>query len=311
MYGTTPYFVGETAMLEACEYVCMEKIPQILFTEGNGEPTGADSPLVEAFGTGNRVDLSKIDSLTWKDASCLVINTPAEDFNDSETKIVLDFLKSGGRLLVITNEENLTMPNLCKILSTYGLSSKGGVVYDGEGDEKTDSVEVVINYDHDSMVAAQQAGLVPEITGANPITLFTSADGALITVPLLMTSENSYVGEDIAGKGIKVVAAAAEEAVGKETVRIAWFTGADSFNSSELDGSVAESNVYTLFCAMNWLNRAYDSQVPSEIPVLYDQGALNVSSGGAIAVAIVFVLILPASFVAISAVSRNKRKNRK
>ena len=310
MYETVPYFSGETEVMKACEYVSLEVIPQILFTSGNGEALNEKSAIGSTFGSKNNIKLSEYEKITPQAVSCLVINAPATDLSDSDTQKILDFLKIGGRLLVITTEENLEMENLCKILSAYGLSSKGGIVYEGVDDKKTSAISASINSNSDVLAPLEEAGMIPKITNASPIILFSPSEGALITSPLLTSSSESYVGDDAETKAASVIAASAEESVGKETIRIAWFTGAESFNSEELDDTAMQSNAYAIIYAVSWLNRAYDTSVPEIAPKQYELGALRTSSTSGVVIGVLFVVIIPAAVVGFGFINRYKRKKR-
>jgi ABC-2 type transport system permease protein len=309
-YETEPYFIGEYVLLEACEYVSLEKIPSILFTKGNGEAIVEKSPLGTAFTTFNEIDLSAYSELTVDDASCLVINAPTEDLDREEADIVLNYLKQGGRVVVITNEENLVMPNLCRILSAYGLSSDGGTLFVGEGEEKTSALDVELNYNHEAMAAVAKAGLLPKIYDANAINIFTPSDASFTTSALLVSPDESYLdgNEELGGRAVAV---AVEEKIGRDVARLAWFTGASSFNSAELDATTAESNMYTLLYTMAWLNRSYVSNVPTAVPIPYDVEPLSVPSGSTVFAGVMLIAVLPAIVVAFGLITRHKRNSKK
>ena len=238
------------------------------------------------------------------------MNDPKEDLTDSETQKLLDYMKSGGRLFVITDSSDLEMKNIAKLLSAYGLSSKGGIVCEGEGEEQSSAITPTLNYNHDSMAPLYESGIVPQIINANHITMFTPTDGSLITTSLLTSSSDSYT-EGSYEKGIQTLGASAEESVGKETTRLVWFTGAESFNSAELEEVATESNMYLALYAISWLNRAYDSNVPETTPILQDNSIVAVSAGGAIFLGICFILIIPATVVVWTVTVRYKREKRK
>jgi hypothetical protein len=221
-------------------------------------------------------------------------------------------MRSGGRLLVITDTANLEMKNLMTVLSAYGLSSKGGTVYEGEGEEKTSVIAPTLNYNHDSMARLYESGLTPTIINGNPITMFTAADGSLITTALLVSSDEAYTDSsayDMAGT--QTLGAAAEEAVGNETSRLVWFTGSESFNSTELESAVIESNMYATACALAWLNRAYDSQAPEIASVPQDTDIIAATLSGAVILGIAFILAIPLIFILRTSITVYKRRIKK
>ena len=204
------------------------------------------------------------------------------------------------------------MKNLMTVLSAYGLSSKGGIVYEGEGEEKTSVIAPTLNYNHDSLARLYESGLAPTIINGNPITMFTAADGSLITTALLVSSDKAYTDSsayDMAGT--QTLGAAAEEAVGNETSRLVWFTGSESFNSGELESTVIESNMYAAVCALSWLNRAYDSEAPQIPPVQQDTDIIVATVSGAVILGIAFILAIPLVFILWTSITVYKRRIKK
>ncbi len=109
---------AEDTMTEAIAYVTADKVPTIYFADGNGEQS-----------TGNRLNL-KTDKIP-ADATLVIINTPKEDYSDDIVSELLNFTKRGGRLIALTNEANLEMPNLMRLLECYGIEAKAGALGDG------------------------------------------------------------------------------------------------------------------------------------------------------------------------------------
>ena len=311
-YETQQYFCGENSLVLACEYVALDKIPQILFIGGHGEEIAEGGALGTAFGAQTLVDLSEYEEITFNDASCLVINTPKQDISEAELNKILGYMRNGGRVLVISDTANLEMKNLMTLLSAYGLSSKGGTVYEGEGEAQTSTIKLSLNYNHDSMAPLYEAGIAPTVINGNPITMFTASDGSLITSALLTTTDKAYTDSsayDMAG--VQTLGAAAEESVGKETARLVWLTGSESYNSGELEKAVIESNMYTAVYAISWLNRAYDSTAPEIASVLQEADVIAATLGGAIFWGLAFILVIPLIFVLWTSITVYKRKLKK
>jgi hypothetical protein len=116
------------------------------------------------------------------------------------------YLRRGGQITVLTDEENLAMPNLMSLMAAYGMSAEKGAVgeaitvkdnaaQEGENLEKTEfssSVAVKVNTQHEALASLDQLSSLqtPTITGGNAISMQKDAQPSLLLTALLTTSTN-------------------------------------------------------------------------------------------------------------------------
>lgn len=67
-----------------------------------------------------------------EDCNCLVITTLKEDLNELERDKILEYIKNGGKIMMLTSQNvvNVDTPNLNMILSEYGISIGFGAIFE-------------------------------------------------------------------------------------------------------------------------------------------------------------------------------------
>ena len=67
-----------------------------------------------------------------KDCNCLVITTLKEDLNELERDKILEYIKNGGKIMMMTSQNilNIETPNLNAILAEYGISINFGAIFE-------------------------------------------------------------------------------------------------------------------------------------------------------------------------------------
>lgn len=81
-------------------------------------------------------DVKYLDILTSgsvpEDCNCLVITTLKEDLNELERDKILEYIKNGGKIMMLTSQNvlNVETPNLNTILGEYGISLGFGAVFE-------------------------------------------------------------------------------------------------------------------------------------------------------------------------------------
>ena len=58
-----------------------------------------------------------------KDAAAIIINAPQKDFNENDAKKVTDYLKAGGKAIIVGTYSENEMPNFMSILDTNVCST--------------------------------------------------------------------------------------------------------------------------------------------------------------------------------------------
>lgn len=127
-------FDGEGRVTSAIGYVTSEDIPVLYVLNGNGEGTLGNS-FLDAVQK-NNIDVQTLNLLTAEaipeDASAILINSPAKDYTDEETKEIIRYLENGGKALIYSTFSLETMPNFDSILADYGLERVEGIVLESD-----------------------------------------------------------------------------------------------------------------------------------------------------------------------------------
>lgn len=128
---------GEGQITSAIEYVTMDSdtLPVIYQLTGHNETT-LGSNFSDVISKAN-ITLKSLELFNEEkvpdDASAIIINSPTEDFNEADAQKVIDYLNNGGKAMIVgcyAYNDNLT--NFNKILDTYGVSFKKGVVAEND-----------------------------------------------------------------------------------------------------------------------------------------------------------------------------------
>ena len=124
-------FDAEGQLTSAIEYVTMEadELPVIYQITGHDE-SSIGSDFQSAVEKAN-MSLSSIELLNEEsvpdDASAIIINAPQKDFNEADAQKVIDYLKAGGKAIIVGSYTDADMPNFDSILAAYNVQLTQGV----------------------------------------------------------------------------------------------------------------------------------------------------------------------------------------
>lgn len=310
IYSSELYFRGDAVLTGVLEYVTLDIVPHTYLITGHGENSVNDGKFATLLGSvGHHFeahDITKSGGIP-EDAGCIVINEPTTDYTDSETELVLNYLKLGGRLLLVTDEDNVSMKNLMSIAEYYGTSTSEGLISEfveseSEDGEETDEhfITAVVNDGHDMLASFKYA---VDFRNATAIKVSDDLRKAQLVTPIITTSENAYIGDENA-KQTYNLGVAIEEETEQGTTKLVWFTGADSFNGEES----AKNNLALMVYSLVWMSETYTSSVGEIDAVRYSDAMLNVSSGIAVGLGAVLTLIIPASILTCGLIVNSKRR---
>lgn len=192
-YSYTTSFDGEGAITSAIDYVVSTQLPILYTLEGHGEtalPDTFTSQLEKENVETESLSLLNVDEIP-KDAAALMIYAPASDISEEEAKMLSEYVKSGGKLLILAGPvADGELTNLYGILSDYGVSAVQGIVSEGDRSHYAFQAPYVLLPDlGDSDITAPLAeknymAIVPIAAG-----LHISGDSA---VSLLNTTDSAY-----------------------------------------------------------------------------------------------------------------------
>ena len=285
VYYSKMNFNGEAVISGAVEYVALDTVKYPYIITGRGEDNAALLTILNV----PSCDVSSVEHIPT-DADFIIISEPSEDYRESERDMILEYLRSGGRMILITNEENLSMPNLMSIAEYYGMR---GEAIDGEVRELTSR----INTDHDIFSAL---GDTSDITMLNPSNIEISKElrSAQLVTPILTAARETDTEEVSYNLGVAV-----EEETPNGTTKLVWFTGADSFGSADNSQSALNLAVY----AMAWTSEPYTSTLGNIDSTVYEGLPMDVTADGVLWFGIVTIALIPAAVFAGGRIYLKKR----
>ena len=129
---------AEGQITSAIEYVTMDAdtLPVVYQITGHNETTlGSNFTDVISKANANLQSLELFnEEKVPDDASAIIINSPTVDFNEADAQTDIDYLNGGGKAVIIgCYAYNDDLPNFNKILETYNVSFKTGVVAENDG----------------------------------------------------------------------------------------------------------------------------------------------------------------------------------
>lgn len=297
-YNTVENYNADAMICAIVEYITKDIIPTSYYLTGHGE---RELEVENGAFAGLGFTACTLENGVPADAASIVINAPKTDISVTEKQALLDFLSIGGSITFVTSPENIAMPNLMAVLAEYGMSATEDIVTvtkptdstqtsdETQEDEKTSEFTPAINTQSDILYVFSGGEYTFTLDNTNNIQLDATAKPALLLTPLLAVVD---------GETTYTVACSAETAAG---ARIAWFTGADSYNDTK---SLAR------FCpiyASTWTMIQYESDVSNIPSVVYNPLSTAITDNDAVAVSAALV-ILPFAFVVFGCVVVIRRR---
>ncbi len=193
-------FAGEKELTSALDYVTSPNIPKICLTTDHGE-----TELGTVYSAMLDEDNYEVVSLSVKadgipaDADVLIFNRPTLDITEDEVALLSDFMKAGGKLVLITYYENGVLPNLYSLGAAYGLNAGGGLVVEG-------SANYCTQYPYYLLPKVEKGAFLNAMNTSNPTVLARFSDGLTVSDPLpegvtvtklLTTSASAYLKAEI------------------------------------------------------------------------------------------------------------------
>lgn len=191
-YSYTTSFDGEGAITSAIDYVVSTQLPILYTLEGHGETALPDTfagQLEKENVETKSLSLLNVDEIP-EDAAALMIHAPASDISGEEAKMLSEYVKSGGKLLILAGPvADGELTNLYGILSDYGVSAVQGIVSEGDRSHYAFQAPYVLLPDlGDSDITAPLAeknymAIVPiaaglQISGDSAVSLLNTTDSA-------------------------------------------------------------------------------------------------------------------------------------
>lgn len=303
--GVTKYMDVENILSAGIEYVTADNIPALYFLSGHGEKNTQDGPL----------DTKGMTKLP-ENATLLIMNNPEEDYSAEEVDMLINFMNNGGRMIILTNEKNNSMPNIARLLASAGLSLEPDAVADGAS-----TVTVNTSCEALSLLAGNNKVTLDLIDGDS---IVTDESNANLKFTSLYTLDTEVEVEIFDSNGEMQTTTKVETkklgvaVTNKEEPMLVWVTGADTFNGDKKALTEEEREQYVIaMYGINsfvlWMGKSFESSLDVIKPVAYAPELLAmeqryVAPIGVLAVGVIPVLILGAGLLRIY--SRKKRSGK-
>ncbi len=193
-YYTSNTFVLEDVLNSAIGYVTNDNLMVAYALSGHDEQTIHSS--TESYMGLDGFELRELNLLDEgsvpSDASLVIINGIKKDITHTEATSLVDYLKKGGKLLLVTDYTTSSMNNLECVTSYFGAALGEGLIMEGDSSRYADDNPAYIYptiYDGDYTITKGINYLL--LPNLKPITINEEMDDVEVDV-LLETSESSY-----------------------------------------------------------------------------------------------------------------------
>ncbi len=314
-------FAGEQEVTGAISFVASGKSPKLYQLSGHGE--GAlPSYIMQAIAQEN-IQMEELRLSTEKavpdDADILLLYAPERDLLEEETRLLLEYLRSGGRMILIGGSMSQPSPNLDALGASYGINQEEGIIIERNSNyylEQYPSYVLTGIAGHAITQPLLDKGyfiLSPMSFGLAPA---EEVRESVVSSALLYTTQSSL---SVSGAGLEggpvdafaqgpfTVGLAVEEEGLEGTARLVWFTS-PYLLLEEVNELSSGANCDLFLNTLSWM---YD----------FDQGIsiraknlmmdyLVIRPGTGMALGIVLTALIPIAVLATGVVVLKKRRER-
>lgn len=201
--------VTEEAITNAILDVTISQKPKICFLTGHNLYMQNYFQYLELALTSEVNEVEYVDLLTLgeipEDCKVLVITALKEDLTEKETDTILNYIRSGGELLILVepNLHQITTPNFDRILEEYGVTLEEGFILEGDTNYMmSGSSSLVISTINNNSEIVRNMNMGLRVCMMNPGKLTISSEEELqeknVTADVLATvSDKAFYRTDI------------------------------------------------------------------------------------------------------------------
>lgn len=261
-------FDGENAITNAIDFVTSENLPKLYVLEGHGE-TEVSTTVTDAV-TKENILVEQLNLISTgavpADANCILIYGPASDISTAERDLLLDYLSSGGNVMLLSDFVVADFPNLMEVMAYYGVSAVPGVIMEGDSDhcawgylyyllpdmESHAITDPLINNKYLTMLPMAH-GIAIADDARDTLTiepLFTTTDAAYAKANLTSSTSLDREEGDIAGP-FKLGVAVTDTA-GDQESHVVWIS-CTSMLSDTANEMVSGGNLDLFINAVGWM----------------------------------------------------------
>lgn len=323
-----PYINGITAeesITGAIKYVQSATTPVIYFTTGHQELdyTTVYSSLVNLL-KNNNFDVKSLDLFDLEaipdDCATLILPAPEKDLTAAESKVVLDYLKKGGSMMVLTEFNTTEYTNLNALLSEFNLQISNNKIREDKLNNQVQSNPYAIR-------ANAPAGKV----SPDPIDRYTILENArgiielkdareYITVEATLTTSEEGVAEangdpaQASAPGIQNIAMISENVRWTspdvtESAKVMVIGSSSIFSDNVLGISSSLYNVYYFYRSMQWMANIDTEDLLIDAKPAVSYFLTSGSNSTFVLTAIVVMLVIPGALLLAALFVYRKRKH--
>ncbi len=319
-------FAGEPVLTSAIDFVTSDSLPRLYTLEGHGELT-----LSQDFSSAVKKQNINCDSLSLlskgsvpDDAGMIIIYSPEHDISAAEKQMLSEYLLVGGKLLYVSDppaNKDVSFDNIEALIENYGVKLVDGIVIEGNQQHYYWSYPYYLLPDlgsHDTTASLIEANRQYMLPLAQGILIDENLDVSLTVSPLFTTSDSAY--SKIAGQNLETyekevgdidgpfnlgVAISQPLADGNST-EIVWVTSGALMNDN-VNEMTSGANMDMYLNIINWMCGRSESSLQIHAKELtYEY--LNIESLTATMLTVLFVGIIPVSYLVFGIVRWARRK---
>ncbi|EET60906.1 hypothetical protein BRYFOR_06972 [Marvinbryantia formatexigens DSM 14469] len=199
-YETTG-FDAEGQITSAIAALSSGSLPKIYTLTGHNEATVGTS--LQSSIEKENVQTEELNLISEErvpeDADAVMILSPQQDLTDAEAQKLLNYLRTGGRAVIVTDYSTEEMPNLESVLEYYGMEKAEGVVLESDNGH-------YVQVPYYLLPTIESTEVSEDLTGGGSYVLVAAAQGlqlsentrdGLTVTSVLTTSDNSYSKTDV------------------------------------------------------------------------------------------------------------------
>lgn len=300
--SSTTGYDGEGQLTGAIAYVTSDDVSMVYLTEGHGEAGFTSS--VDTSLKKKNVEYTSINLMDYevipKDASCLVIYAPNSDFSSDDADKVIAYLEQGGKVVFISGNYEIAMPNCQKILDYMDITLAEGVLVEEDNNRYYQNplflLPEVSSGTYTNGVSGYYYILTPYTQGfvvpenSEEVTyesFLTTSDKAYSKVDLTSTTLEKTE-NDI--EGPFTIGVAAEKQLADGTASLVAYSCSNMF-LDEISGMVSGANQIVL---VNTIGTFANNEIDSVIPVKsYTASYVTVTQSDFVLIGGAVTVILP------------------
>lgn len=312
-YGTyTYYFDGEGLLTSAVALVTSETENKAYTVTGHGE-TEFSTTVTELF-TKNNITTEELNLLTAseipEDCELLLINAPTTDITEDEKAVLLDYMSTGGNVVLLLGDVSADTPNLDDLLLEYGMEMADGYIADLERAYQDNGYYIIPNISVSGDMAIDITSESVLIINTGGFTETTPARDTITLSSFMTTSDNGVAvteTTEVAGTYILGAIATEEITLDDGTTDSAIFTvyGSSNIINYEVTSAFTSLENTTLF--MNSVMENFEGSTNVSIESILIEETYNVVDSGN-GYGLLFIVILPITMLVAGFVIWNGRR---